>query len=72
MFPLTSARSMYEPFNKLKFAQFASYYDQMRSAVEYSAEQHGHKRFCVMYQDCDFGKDVLAGVAAQPRRWGWR
>src|ERR1700733_7635375 len=32
MFPLTAARSMYEPYNKLKFAQFASYYDQMRAA----------------------------------------
>jgi branched-chain amino acid transport system substrate-binding protein len=70
MFPLTSARSMYEPFNKLKFAQFASYYDQMRSAVKYFAEQHGHKRFCVMYQDSDFGKDVLAGVAAQTKAMG--
>src|SRR5689334_21253830 len=30
--PLTAARSMYEPYNRLKFAQFASYYDQMRSA----------------------------------------
>jgi branched-chain amino acid transport system substrate-binding protein len=67
MFPLTSARSMYEPFNKLKFAQFASYYDQMRSAVKYFAEQHGRKRFCVMYQDSDFGKDVLAGVVAQTK-----
>jgi branched-chain amino acid transport system substrate-binding protein len=70
MFPLTSARSMYEPFNKLKFAQFASYYDQMRSAVKYFAEQRGHKRFCVMYQDSDFGKDVLAGVTAQTKAMG--
>jgi branched-chain amino acid transport system substrate-binding protein len=65
--PLTAARSMYEPFNKLKFAQYASYYDQMRSAVKYFAEQRGRKRFCVMYQDSDFGKDVLAGVVAQTK-----
>jgi len=65
--PLTAARSMYEPFIKLKFAQYASYYDQMRSAVKYFAEQRGRKRFCVMYQDSDFGKDVLAGVVAQTK-----
>jgi branched-chain amino acid transport system substrate-binding protein len=65
LFPLTAARSMYEPYNRLKFAQFASYYDQMRSAVKYFAEKRGRKAFCVMYQDSDFGKDVLAGVVAQ-------
>jgi branched-chain amino acid transport system substrate-binding protein len=68
--PLTSARSMYEPYNKLKFSQFASYYDQMRAAVKYFAEQRGRKKFCVMYQDSDFGKDVLAGVVAQTKAMG--
>ncbi len=70
VFPLTAARSMYEPYNRLKFAQFASYYDQMRSAVKYFAEQRGRKAFCVMYQDSDFGKDVLAGVVAQTEAMG--
>jgi branched-chain amino acid transport system substrate-binding protein len=70
MFPLTSARSMYEPYNKLKFAQFASYYDQMRAAVKYFAEKKGRKAFCVSYQDSDFGKDVLAGVVAETQALG--
>ena len=70
MFPLTAARSMYEPYNKLKFAQFASYYDQMRSAVKYFAEQRHRSKFCVMYQETDFGKDVLAGVVAQTEAMG--
>jgi branched-chain amino acid transport system substrate-binding protein len=68
--PLTAARSMYEPYNKLKFAQFASYYDEMRAAVKYFAEQRGREKFCVMYQDSDFGKDVLAGVVAQTKAMG--
>jgi branched-chain amino acid transport system substrate-binding protein len=68
--PLTAARSMYEPYNKLKFAQFASYYDEMRAAVKYFAEKRGRKKFCVMYQDSDFGKDVLAGVVAQTKAMG--
>jgi branched-chain amino acid transport system substrate-binding protein len=70
VFPLTAARSMYEPYNRLKFGQFASYYDQMRSAVKYFAEKHGRKKFCVMYQDSDFGKDVLAGVVAETEALG--
>src|ERR1700761_8264704 len=28
VFPLTCARSMYEPLNKYKYGQFSSYYDQ--------------------------------------------
>jgi branched-chain amino acid transport system substrate-binding protein len=72
MFPLTAARSMYEPYNRLKFGQFASYYDQMRAAVKYFAEQRGRKAFCVMYQDSDFGKDVLAGVVAQTEAMGMK
>lgn len=72
VFPLTAARSMYEPYNKLKFGQFASYYDQMRSAVKYFAEKRGRKAFCVMYQDSDFGKDVLAGVEAQTAAMGMK
>ncbi len=72
MFPLTAARSMYEPYNRLKFAQFASYYDQMRAAVKYFAEKKGRKSFCVMYQDSDFGKDVLAGVVAETEALGMK
>jgi branched-chain amino acid transport system substrate-binding protein len=72
VFPLTAARSMYEPYNRLKFAQFASYYDQMRAAVKYFASQRGRKAFCVMYQETDFGKDVLAGVVAQTEAMGMK
>ena len=63
--PLTAARSMYEPYNRLKFAQFASYYDQMRAAVKYFVEEKKSKKLCVMYQDTDFGRDVLDGVKAE-------
>ena len=72
LLPLTAARMMYEPYHKLKFGQFASYYDQMRSAVKYFAEKRGRKAFCVMYQDSDFGKDVLAGVVAQTEAMGMK
>jgi branched-chain amino acid transport system substrate-binding protein len=65
LLPLTAARSMYEPFNRLKFSQTSSYVDQMRAGVKYFVEQRGKKNICIMYQDTDFGKDVLAGVTMQ-------
>ncbi len=70
VFPLTAARSMYEPFNRLKFGQFASYYDQMRAGIKYFVENKGKKRICAMYQDTDFGRDVLAGVVEQTKAMG--
>jgi branched-chain amino acid transport system substrate-binding protein len=65
VFPLTAARAMYEPFNRLKFGQFSSYYDEMRAGVKYFVEQKGRKSVCAMYQDSDFGRDVLAGAVEQ-------
>lgn len=62
VFPLTSARSMYQPFSKYKFALAASYYDQVRSGVKYFVEQRGKKTVCAMSQDTDFGRDVLDGA----------
>jgi len=65
LLPLTAARSMYEPYHRLKFSQTSSYVDQMRAGTKYFVEQRGKKAICVMYQDTDFGKDVLAGVTIQ-------
>ena len=65
LLPLTAARSMYEPFHRLKFSQTSSYVDQMRAGTKFFVEQRGKKALCVMYQDTDFGKDVLAGVSLQ-------
>lgn len=65
LLPLTAARSMYEPYHRLKFSQTSSYVDQMRAGTKYFVEQRGKKALCVMYQDTDFGKDVLAGVTLQ-------
>jgi branched-chain amino acid transport system substrate-binding protein len=63
VFPLTSARSMYEPLHHLKFGLGSSYYDQIRSGVKYFVETMGRKKVCVMRQDTDFGRDVGDGVS---------
>jgi branched-chain amino acid transport system substrate-binding protein len=70
MFPLTSARSMYEPFNRLKFGLASSYYDQMRAGVKYFVEKRGKKTLCALYQDTDFGRDVMDGVRDQMKAMG--
>jgi branched-chain amino acid transport system substrate-binding protein len=65
LLPLSAARAMYEPYHRLKFSQFSSYVDQIRTGVKYFIEQRGKKAVCAMYQDTDFGKDVLAGALQQ-------
>jgi len=72
VFPLTCARSMYEPLNRFKYGQFSSYYDQMRAGVKYFVEKRGKKVIGSMYQDTDFGKDVHAGVVAQTEAMGMK
>ena len=62
MFPLTAARSMYEPFNQLKFGQFSSYYDQMRAGGEVFRRAEGQE---------DVLRDV-SGLRFRPRRAGRR
>ena len=44
LLPLSPARSMYEPFHKLKFSQYASAVDQVRAGVKYFVEQRGKNR----------------------------
>jgi branched-chain amino acid transport system substrate-binding protein len=63
---------MYEPFHKLKFSQYSSYVDEMRAGVKYFIEQRGRKSICAMYQDTDFGKDVLAGATIQAEAMGMK
>jgi branched-chain amino acid transport system substrate-binding protein len=70
LLPLSPARSMYEPFHKLKFSQYASAVDQVRAGVKYFVEQRGKKSVCLMYQDTDFGKESLIGVNLQTEAMG--
>ena len=72
LLPLSPARSMYEPFHKLKFSQYASAVDQVRAGVKYFVEQRGKKSVCIMYQDTDFGKEGLIGVNLQTEAMGMK
>ncbi len=63
-FPVTAAREMYEPFHRLKYSFAATYYDQMRQAVPSLVKEKGAKKVCTMYQDDDFGLEVVRGAEA--------
>jgi branched-chain amino acid transport system substrate-binding protein len=70
LFPLSAARSMYEPYERLKFYGAASYVDQIRAAVSYFVKEKGKKSVCVMYQDTDFGKEIVIGAELQAKQLG--
>jgi len=63
-FPITAAREMYEPFHRLKYSFAATYFDQIRRAVPQMVKDKGLKKVCTIYQDDDFGLEVLRGGEA--------
>ena len=63
-FPITAAREMYEPFNRLKYAFAATYFDQMRTTLPILIREKGSKKVCTIYQDDEFGLEVLRGAEA--------
>ncbi|NML47887.1 ABC transporter substrate-binding protein [Ramlibacter sp. G-1-2-2] len=63
-FPLTAAREMYEPLHRLKYSFAATYYDQMRIAVPKLAKDKGARKVCTLYQDDEFGLEVMRGAEA--------
>jgi branched-chain amino acid transport system substrate-binding protein len=63
-FPITAAREMYEPFHRLKYSFAATYFDQIRIALPKLAKEKGAKKVCAIYQDDEFGLEVLRGAEA--------
>ena len=70
MFPLTGARSMVEPYHDLKFAQRGIYYDEIRAGVKYFLQEMGKEKPCVIYQDTDYGQEILEGAQDQLKEMG--
>ena len=62
--PITAARQMYEPLHKLKYSFAATYFDQMRSAVKHLNKDKADRKWCIIYQDDDFGNEFVAGAEA--------
>jgi branched-chain amino acid transport system substrate-binding protein len=65
IFPVTGARSMVEPLHPLKFTQRGIYYDEIRAAVRYFVEERGKETVCAIYQDTEYGQEILEAVRDQ-------
>jgi len=70
LFPLTAARSMSEPFRRLQFSAFGTYFNQIRAGVKYYVQNDEATTACVIYQDTDFGQEILDGARFQLERMG--
>jgi branched-chain amino acid transport system substrate-binding protein len=70
LFPVTAARQMYEPLGKLKYSFAATYYDQMRSGIKFLSRAKADRKWCIIYQDDDFGTEVLQGAEAGLKEQG--
>ncbi|NMM81573.1 ABC transporter substrate-binding protein [Acidovorax sp. SRB_14] len=69
-FPVTAAREMYEPFNRLKYSFAATYYDQIRLSAPHLIKEKNAKKVCTIYQDDEFGLEVLRGGEAALKTLG--
>ena len=62
LFPLSGAREMFEPAAPLKFSFAAPYYDQIRAGIKRLVKDKSLKKVCALYQDDDFGLEVMRGA----------
>jgi len=69
-FPVTAAREMYEPFHKLKYSFAATYYDQMRLEAPKLIKEKNAQKVCTIYQDDEFGLEVMRGGEAALKAMG--
>jgi branched-chain amino acid transport system substrate-binding protein len=60
--PVTAAREMYEPFHKLKYSFAVPYFDQMKLMVPKLVKEKNAKKVCTIYQDDEFGLEVVRGA----------
>jgi branched-chain amino acid transport system substrate-binding protein len=65
LFPISGARSMVEPFKKLQFTGRGIYYDEIQAGAKYFVEKKGASTPCIVYQDTDFGQEILDGARDQ-------
>ncbi len=70
LFPLTAAEFTYKfdpskPQERLKFNNLLPYVESTRAAVKYMVEANKSQKPCIMYQDDEYGKNVLEGFEKQ-------
>ena len=70
LFPLTAAEFTFKfdpnkPQERLKFNNLLPYVESTRAAVKYMMETKKYSKPCALYQDDEYGANVLAGFNAQ-------
>jgi len=70
LFPLTAAEFTFKfdpakPQERLKFNNLLPYVESTRAAVKYMMELKKFQKPCIMYQDDEYGKNVLDGFTQQ-------
>lgn len=65
LFPITPAEMFALPLERLKFAYFVPYYDDVRTSLKYLIATKRFSRIGVLYQDDEFGANILKGVRDQ-------
>ncbi len=70
LFPLTAAEFTFKfdpakPQERLKFNNLLPYVESTRAALKYMIEAKNSKKPCIMYQDDEYGKNVLDGFTQQ-------
>ncbi len=64
LFPFSPHELTYTPLHPLKFQMFAPYQDYMDAAVRHMVGANGYRQTCLLYQDDDYGLEVMKGVEA--------
>ena len=70
VFPISGARQMVVPFRPMMFTARGIYYDEIRAGVRYFVEERGAQSICVMYQDTDYGQEILEAAQDQTEAMG--
>lgn len=70
LFPLTAAEFTFKldpakPQDRLKFSNLLPYVESTRAGLKYMVERQHSKKPCLLYQDDEYGKNVLDGFTQQ-------
>jgi branched-chain amino acid transport system substrate-binding protein len=64
LFPITAHTGNFEPLHKLKFSLSNPYPNTTRIGIQEMLKMKGYKRVAILYQDDEYGMDVVRGAEA--------
>jgi ABC-type branched-subunit amino acid transport system substrate-binding protein len=65
IFPMAQSKNFYQPVNRYVFAFWPSYSVQAGCIVKYFVEQKNRKKFAILYQDDEFGAEMIKSMTDQ-------